>query len=69
MTEGDTTRTTDTTPVVRVCPLCAGTGRRRIRRPGTPRHTSVLVDCRCAATRSADVTAGTENTTTPKDTQ
>ena len=50
MTEGDTTRTTDTTPVVRVCPLCAGTGRRRIRRPGTPRRSSTLVDCTCAAT-------------------
>jgi hypothetical protein len=48
---GDTTRTTDTTPVVRVCPLCAGTGRRRIRRPGTPRRATVLIPCHCAATK------------------
>ncbi len=32
------------------CPLCGGTGQRRIRRPGTPRRASVLVDCICAAT-------------------
>jgi hypothetical protein len=31
------------------CPLCAGTGRRRIHHPGTPRGSSVLVDCRCVA--------------------
>jgi ribosome-binding protein aMBF1 (putative translation factor) len=51
MTEGNTTRTTDTTSVVRVCPLCAGTGRRRIRRPGTPRRATALVDCTCASVK------------------
>jgi hypothetical protein len=61
---GDTTRTTDTTPVVRVCPLCAGTGRRRIRRPGTPRRASVLIPCHCAATPVPAV----KNTEPDKDT-
>jgi hypothetical protein len=64
MTEGDTTRTTDTTSVVRVCPLCGGTGRRRIRRPGTPRHSSTLVNCTCAATPVPAV----KNTEPAKDT-
>jgi hypothetical protein len=36
------------------CPLCAGTGQRRIRRPGTPRKATVLVACRCAMTKSVD---------------
>jgi hypothetical protein len=36
---------------LRVCPLCAGTGRRRIRRPGTPRRATVLIPCHCAATK------------------
>jgi hypothetical protein len=36
------------------CPLCAGTGKRRIRRPGTPRKATVLVACRCAMTKDTD---------------
>jgi uncharacterized PurR-regulated membrane protein YhhQ (DUF165 family) len=36
-----------------VCPLCAGTGKRRIHRPGTPRRASTLIPCRCAATKGA----------------
>jgi hypothetical protein len=51
MTEGDTTRTTDVVSVVRVCPLCGGTGRRRIHRPGTPRRATTLVDCRCTGVK------------------
>lgn len=50
---GDTTRTT-ATPVVRVCPLCAGTGRRRIRIPNIRRLRFIAIDCDCGATQDGD---------------
>jgi hypothetical protein len=36
------------------CPLCAGTGQRRIRRPGDPKGYLRLVNCRCAMTKDTD---------------
>ncbi len=65
MTEGDIARTTDTSSVVRVCPLCGGTGRRRIRIPYVRNYRTTLVDCTCAATPVPAV----KNTEPDKDTQ